>query len=177
MSHIRSEILEPDFLERCFHRMLEKSSQKVGQNQSEQNQLIKKKEKHESKIDHWLELLGEGRINQEKLLNKIAVAENELKVIDDLISKSKVETLQALPSFDQFRQKLGLALKENEEIRKTSLHALVQKIMINVEGKLEVYFSIPCRDDGIHPHGGPPLVGVSYSYSQIWKYTPPSRRI
>ena len=155
MSHIRSEILEPDFLERYFHRMLEKSSQKVSQNQSEQNQLIKKKEKHESKIDHWLELLGEGRINQEKLLNKIAVAENELKVIDDLISKSKVETLQALPSFDQFRRKLGLALKENEEVRKTTLHALVQKIMINVEGKLEVYFSIPCRDDGIHPHGGP----------------------
>jgi len=155
MSHIRSEILEPDFLERYFQRMLEKSSQKVSQNQSEQNQLIKKKEKHESKIDHWLELLGEGRINQEKLLNKIAVAENELKIIDDSISKSKVETLQALPSFDQFRQKLGLALKENEEIRKTTLHALVQKIMINVEGKLEVYFSIPCRDDGIHPHGGP----------------------
>ena len=69
--------------------------------------MIKKKEKHESKIDHWLELLGEGRINQEKLLNKIAVAENELK------------------------------------------------IMVNVEGKLEVYFSVPCRDDGIHPHGGP----------------------
>ena len=155
MSHIRSEILEPDFLERYFQRMLEKSSQKVSQNQSEQNQLVKKKEKHESKIDHWLELLGEGRINQEKLLNKIAVAENELKIIDDSISKSTVETLQALPSFDQFRQKLGLALKENEEVRKTTLHALVQKIMVNVEGKLEVYFSVPCRDDGIHRHGGP----------------------
>ena len=171
MSHIRSEILEPDFLERYFHRMLEKSSQKGSQNQSEQNQLIKKKEKHESKIDHWLELLGEGRINQEKLLNKIAVAENELKVIDDLISKSKVETLQALPSFDQFRQKLGLALKENEEIRKTSLHALVQKIMINVEGKLEVYFSIPCRDDGIYPTTDQTPAPSAYSYIQTWQYS------
>ena len=26
-------------------------------------------------------------------------------------------------------------------------------------------------------HGGPPLVGVSYSYCQTWKYIPPSRRV
>jgi len=26
-------------------------------------------------------------------------------------------------------------------------------------------------------HGSPPLVGVSYSYCQTWKYVPPSRRL
>ena len=37
--------------------------------------------------------------------------------------------------------------------------------------------SAPYPHESRYAHGGPPLVGVSYSYCQTWKYIPPSRRM
>ena len=77
-----------------------------------------------------------------------------------------------------------------EETRKAALHALIKEIVVYPDAMIEVKYRIRNRyrtaskavEDGQYPrvctaHGGSPLVGVSYSYSQIWKYTPPSRRM
>ena len=86
---------------------------------------------------------------------------------------------------DEFRELLQGEL-ENEDSRKAALQGLIEEIVAHPDYTMKIKYRIG-KNDPIEPvsyphesryaRGGPPLVGVSYSYSQIWKYTPPSRRI
>ena len=77
-------------------------------------------------------------------------------------------------NLDIFRQQLNEASNQDFEVRKAALQLL--KIEGNENGKLSFDFHLASDVLGSMPTAVP-LVGVSYSYCQTWKYIPPSRRM
>ncbi len=79
-------------------------------------------------------------------------------------------------------------LRENEKIRKSVLHALIERIQAYPDRKVEVKFRIGEKTEGtgggqkLDPHlstypvGSIPSVRVTFNYIHTWQYIPLSTR-
>ena len=151
MDDVATAILEEGFLEEYYQKCQSEMQRVQKQTENKRIELEKQIKLQETRIEDLYNLYLDSRVDQERTLKKMA---KEQQVMDDL--KEELEQFEdvevSLPvNLKSFREELAKSLAMDINIQKIALKALIKKIRIYRQGKVELHYHFDCDGNGSTP--------------------------
>ena len=148
MSDIKEAILDEGFLENYYRRCQDEMQQVKQQSLFKRKEIKRKIKKVEVRIDQALEMLLDSRISKDRIIQKMQQDEKVLSELKEDLYKLNYRDVPAPSNLKLFRQQLTEALEMEIDIKKAALKALIKKIEMHQDGKIEVNYHFDCDGNG-----------------------------
>ena len=148
MSDIKEAILDEGFLEDYYRQCRDEMQQVKEQTLFKKKEIQRKIKKVESRVDQALEMLLDSRINKDRIILKMQQDEKVLAGLKHDLHQLDYKDVPAPSNLKLFRQQLTEALEMEVDIRKSALKALIKKIEMHQDGKIEVHYHFDCDGNG-----------------------------
>ena len=143
IGEVQRQILQPGKLEEFYHQVKEGQKDLRAESGPRLGSLYAERRQLNNRLNHWLDLYGDGEMSKERLKERSREAEGRLEQVEQEIRQLESIRSTETPNLEDFRQALAEGLEQEAEIKKSILRDLIASIEVHADGKLEINYRIP----------------------------------